>query len=77
MKEDEKCSMHASRRQEMHAEFLLENVKGRDHFGNLVIDGWIMLKWVFKKLVMYCIYLTQNSEHWKAPENMIMNFWVP
>jgi hypothetical protein len=44
MEEDE---MVASRvRREMHTQFWFENMKGRDHFGDLGVDGRIILKWV-------------------------------
>jgi hypothetical protein len=32
----------------LHAEFYFENLKGRDEFGDQVIDGRIILKWMLK-----------------------------
>jgi hypothetical protein len=29
----------------MHAKISVENLKRRNHFGNLVVDGRIILKW--------------------------------
>jgi hypothetical protein len=33
----------------MHTEFLLENLKGRDHSENLGVDGRIVLEGIFGK----------------------------
>jgi hypothetical protein len=41
---------HAWERLEMHAEFWSENLKGRYHLGDLLIDERIILKWILKKL---------------------------
>jgi hypothetical protein len=30
--------------------FWWENVRERDHLKDLVVNGWIILKWIFKKL---------------------------
>jgi hypothetical protein len=34
---------------EMYTEFWLENLKGRDYFGNLGINARIILKWILNK----------------------------
>jgi hypothetical protein len=34
---------------EMHAMFWLENLKGRDHFKDLGVDGKVILEWILRK----------------------------
>jgi hypothetical protein len=36
----------------MHTELQPENVRGKDHLGDLCVDGRIILKWMLKKLDM-------------------------
>ena len=38
-------------RGEVHTEFWWRNLRERDHLGELGVDGRIILKWIFKKLV--------------------------
>jgi hypothetical protein len=40
---------HAWELCEVHSELWLENLKGRDHLENLIIDGRIILEWLLKK----------------------------
>jgi hypothetical protein len=35
---------------ETHAGFLLGDLRERDHFENLGVDGRIILKWIFRNL---------------------------
>jgi hypothetical protein len=42
------CSMHGSVI-EMYTKFWLENLKERDHFEDLGIDGKIILEWILGK----------------------------
>jgi hypothetical protein len=44
---------HVARREiwEVHTTFLSENLKGRDHFGDLNVDGNLILKWMLNKYV--------------------------
>jgi hypothetical protein len=38
----------------VHTVFWLENLKGRDHLGNLGVDRKIILKWILgKRVVLY------------------------
>jgi hypothetical protein len=48
----------------------------RDHLENLGVDGRIILKWVFMKLVgrMDWIDLAQERDRWSALVNAVMNF---
>jgi hypothetical protein len=36
-------------RPEMHTEFWRGDLRIKDYLENLSVDGWIMLKWIFKK----------------------------
>jgi hypothetical protein len=58
---------------------LLGNVRERDHFEDLGINGRIILKWIFKTWNggMDQIDLVQDRERWRAFVNVIMNFHVP
>ena len=40
---------HVWAMREVHTEFLWENLRERDHFEDLDVDGKIILKWIFKK----------------------------
>jgi hypothetical protein len=41
---------HVARmRDEMHTKFLTESLKERDHFGDLGVDGKIILEWISGK----------------------------
>ena len=34
---------------EVHVEFLSKDLRERDHVKDLGVDGWIIIKWIFKK----------------------------
>jgi hypothetical protein len=36
-------------REEVHSTFQSENLDSRDNFGDLILDGSIILKWILKK----------------------------
>jgi hypothetical protein len=59
----------------MYAQFLAENLKGRDHAENLDVDGRIILEWIFEKWwkVGDCIHLSQDRDLWRAVVNTVMN----
>jgi hypothetical protein len=42
---------HAWERREMHTKFWPENLKGRNHAGNMGIDGSLILQWNLGKYV--------------------------
>jgi hypothetical protein len=50
-----------------------ENVKGRHHLGNVVVDGRIIEKWMLIGIGYKCvdwIYLAKDSAQWQAVVNM-------
>ena len=51
----------------------------RDHLEDPGVDGWIILKLIFKKWygAMDWIDLAQNRDWWLALVNAVMNFRVP
>jgi hypothetical protein len=52
-------------------------VKGKYHFGDLDIDGRIILKHIFTKEGVDWINLAQDGGKWQAVVNMVPNLWVP
>jgi hypothetical protein len=38
-----------TRGREVHVELLSEDLRERDHVKDLGVDGWIIIKWIFKK----------------------------
>ena len=60
---------------EVHAGVRWGNMKERDHLGDPVVDGRIILKCLIKKQVMRAdsIHLAQ----WRAVVNTVMNLRVP
>jgi hypothetical protein len=55
----------------VHTGFWWEDLRGRDHLEDLVVDGRIILKWVFKGSV------TQDRNRWRALVNAVMKLRVP
>jgi hypothetical protein len=51
----------------------------RGHLEDPGVDGWIILKWIFKKWngAMDWIDLAQDRDRWRAPVNAVMNLRVP
>ena len=50
-----------------------------NHLGNLVVDGWIILRWIIRKLwydSMEWIQISKNTVQWWALVNIIINCYV-
>jgi hypothetical protein len=50
--------------------------KVRDHWEDLDVGGWTILKWILREIVwdgMDWIGLTQDRDQWRALVNMVMN----
>jgi hypothetical protein len=54
-----------------------ENLKEVDHFGDLHVDWWIILKWILKTLDVDWIHLAQDAVQGRAVVNAVMNRRVP
>ena len=50
---------------------------GKDHWGDLGVDGRIILRWIFRKLDVDWIDLAHDRNRWRALVNAVMNLWVP
>jgi hypothetical protein len=55
------------------------NLRERDHFENPGVDGWVILRWIFRKGGggMDGIDLAQERDRWQAFVNAVMNIRVP
>jgi len=56
------------------------NRRERDHWGNLGVDGWIILGWIFIKCnvgAMEWIELAQDRDSWRTLVSAVMNLRVP
>jgi hypothetical protein len=54
-----------------------ENVRERNHLGDLGVDGRIIVEWILKKVGwggMHWIELTQDRGRWRALVEAAMNF---
>ena len=71
------CSKYGERRGLYRV--LVGKPQERDHLEDPGVDGWIILKWIFKKWdgAMDWIYLAQNMQWWQALVNAVMNLRVP
>jgi hypothetical protein len=60
---------------EMHTEFWLENLKGKDHSADRGVDGkGVREKW---RKGVERIHLAQDRDHWRAVVNTVMNLLLP
>jgi hypothetical protein len=58
---------------------LVGRPEGRNCLEDLGVDGWIILKLIFKRWNegMAWMDLTQHRDRWQAVVNAVMNFWFP
>ena len=65
----------------VNSRFLWGNQRERDHLEDLGIDGWVILRWIFRKCDggggMDWIDLAQDRDRWWALVNVIINLQVP
>jgi len=56
------------------------NRRERDHWGDLGVDGWIILGWISKEVGYGCmdwIGLAQDRDRWRKLVSAVMNLRVP
>ena len=56
------------------------NPKERDHWGDLGVDGWIILGWISKRwdVGMWTEFgLAQDRDRWRTLVSAVMNLGVP
>jgi hypothetical protein len=64
----------------MHTEFWSENLKGRNHWEYMYIDGNILSKCILKQTGCESVdlnHMVQNKNQWWDLVNIVMNLWVP
>jgi hypothetical protein len=53
-------------------------LKEKDYLGDPVVDGKMILRWIFRKWDvggMDWSELAQDRDRWRAVVNVVMNFW--
>jgi hypothetical protein len=65
-------------RVEAYTGFWWGNLRERDCMGDPGVDGWIILRWIFRKwdVGVECIELDQHTNGWQTVVNVVMNLWV-
>jgi len=53
------------------------NQRERDHWGDLGVDGWIILEWISRRWDVDWIGLAQNRHRWRMLVSAVMNLRVP
>jgi hypothetical protein len=56
--------------------------EGGNHWGDLGVDGWIILGWISRRWDVGCGYvdwigLSQDRDTWRALVSAVMNLGVP
>jgi hypothetical protein len=66
------------RRGEAYTGFWWGNLRERDHLENQGVDGRIILRWIFRKVMwgMDWINLAQDRDRWRALVSAVLNFQV-
>ena len=54
------------------------NLGERDNLEDPSLDGWIILRWIFREWDggMHWLYLAQNRDRWRELVNAVMNLLV-
>ena len=53
------------------------NRRERDHWGDLGVDGWIILGWLSRRWDVDWIGLAQDRDRWRTLVSAVMNLRVP
>jgi hypothetical protein len=67
-----RCSTYVGEDQE-YIGFWWGNLRERDHSEDPGVDGWIILRWIFRKWHIDWTDLTQGMDRWRALVNAVMN----
>jgi hypothetical protein len=71
---------HVWETEEMHTEFLLGDLRERDHLEEPDIDGSFILRCIFSRNgmgVMGWVDLSQKRDRWRYVVNAVMNLEIP
>jgi len=51
----------------------------KNHLQDPGVDGRIILKWILREKdgVVDWIFLVQDRDKWQAPDDTVMNLWIP
>ena len=58
-------------------ELLMLDFFTRDHWGDLGVDGWIILGWISRRWDVDWIGMAQDRDRWRTLVSAVMNFRVP
>jgi hypothetical protein len=62
----------------MHIGYWWGSQKVRDHWEDLDVGGWTILKWILEGWDgIDWIDLVLDRDQWRALENTVINLWVP
>ena len=53
------------------------NRRERDHWGDLGVNGWIILGWISRRCDVDWIGLVQDRDRWRTLVSAVMNLRVP
>ena len=53
------------------------NRRERDYWGDLGVDGWIILGWISRRWDVDWIGLAQDRDRWRTLVSAVMNLRVP
>ena len=53
------------------------NWRESDHWGDLGVDGWIILGWISRRWYVDWIGLAQDRDRWRTLVSAVMNLRVP
>jgi hypothetical protein len=53
------------------------NRRERDHWGDLDVDGWIILGWFSRRWYVDWIWLAQDRDRWRTLVSAVMKLRVP
>jgi len=56
---------------------LVGEPEGKNHWGDLGVDGWIILGWISRRWDVDWIGLAQDRDRWRTLVSAVMNLGVP